>query len=300
MSKNLRQLTGRRFLTVTSFALLHLAAARFCAAAPEPTGTNGSTSSSKKHVAVLSAAAEPAANTSQGCYINILREAGFEARAITAEEVQEKKLEGIDIFIIGGGSGTAFNKSLGPEGGKIVQEFVRKGGGAMGSCAGGYAFVNGHNEALKYISIAKANTYDFANNRWARGEGVVEVSPADGHYRTLNMFYANGPLWTISPDQGSDHTVALAKYKGDIKKGDDPGGVMPGTPAILGGTFGDGRYVLFSAHPEFKKGLGNNPLVADAARWIVRGRLKPGEAIRFEDVFPDARKAEAGEAKPAP
>lgn len=245
---------------------------------------------SKKRVAVLSAAEVPGENTSQGLYIRILRESGFEAGAINADEVRDRKLEGIDIFIIGGGSGTAFNKSLGPEGGKIVQEFVRKGGGALASCAGGYSFVNGQNEALKYISIAKANVIDSQDGRWARGKGNVEVAPADDRYGSLTMFYANGPLWEISKEQGNDRTVALARFQGDVKKGDDPGGVMPGTPAILGGTYGKGRFVLFSGHPEFYKKMGNQPLVADAARWVTRGELKPDEPIRWDDVFPSYEK----------
>ena len=62
---------------------------------------------------------------------------------------------------------------------------------------------------------------------------------------------------------------------------------MPGTPAILGGTFGRGRFVLFSGHPEFHRKLGNNPLVVDAARWVIRGPLASGEKVEWRAVFPD-------------
>lgn len=247
-------------------------------------------SPAKKRVVVLSSAADPGANTSQGLYIKILREAGFDARAINAEEVREKKLEGVDIFIIGGGSGTAFNKSLGPEGGKVVQDFMRRGGGALASCAGGYSFVKGHNEALKYIELAQARCIDYENNRWARGAAEVAITPADNHFAPLKMYYANGPLWEIEKDQGADKTVALATFKDDVKREGDAGGVMPGTPAILGGTYGDGRFVLFSAHPEFHSKLGNNPAIVDAAHWVVRGKLKPEEKIEWKEVFPSYSK----------
>jgi glutamine amidotransferase-like uncharacterized protein len=248
--------------------------------------------SPKKRVAVLSSATEPGANTSQGLYISILREAGFDARAINAAEVREKKLEGIDIFVIGGGSGTAFNKSLGPEGGKVVQDFIRRGGGALASCAGGYSFVIGHNEALKYIELAQARCIDYQDGRWARGKGEVEITPADERFRPLKMYYANGPLWEIVKDQGADKTVALASFKDDVKREGDKGGIMPGTPAILGGTYGDGRFVLFSAHPEFHKKLGNHLVLTDAANWVTRGKLKPDEAIKWEEVFSSSGKAE--------
>jgi len=70
------------------------------------------------------------------------------------------------------------------------------------------------------------------------------------------------------------------------RKDDDDGSVMAGTPAILGGTFGGGRYVLFSAHPEFHWNLGGTPLIVDAARWVVQGPLKAGETLDWKFVFP--------------
>lgn len=237
-------------------------------------------------VGVLSASDEPGANTSQGLYIAILREAGMEAGPVSAEMVKAGALDKLDVFIIGGGSGTAFNKSLGPDGGAKVEAFVKAGGGAMGSCAGGYSFVRGHNEALRYIEIANAVCIDTEKGRWARGSGAVSITPETEGAPALKMHYANGPLWKITDVPGFGRTEALARFVTDVKKEGDAGGVMPGTPAILGGTFGDGRYVLFSAHPEFKWKYGNKPIVVDAARWVVRGKLREDEKITYEAVFP--------------
>ncbi len=238
-------------------------------------------------VGVLSKAAEPGKDTSQGLYLSILGKAGMQARAVSAGEVKGGALDQLDIFIIGGGSGTAFNASLGRDGGRLVEDFVRKGGGAIGSCAGGYSFVRGHNEALRYIEIANARCLDFANGKWARGKGCVEIAPEDPAAPVRKMFYANGPLWEITDEPGFGQVKALARFVTEVKKPGTPGGVMPGTPAILGGTFGCGRFVLFSGHPEFHRKLGNNPLVVAAAQWVVRGPLAPGETIEWRTVFPD-------------
>lgn len=244
-------------------------------------------------VGVLSASSKPAENTSQGLYIKILKEAGMDAGAVSAQMVKEGALEKLDVFIIGGGSGTAFNKSLGPEGGAKVEAFVKAGGGAVGSCAGGYSFVRGHNEALRYIEIANAVCIDTENGRWARGGGEVLIAPEAEALPPLKMHYMNGPLWKITDVPGFGQTVSLARYVTDVKKDGDSGGVMPGTPAILAGTFGDGRYVLFSAHPEFKKKYGNTPMVVDAVRWAARGKLASAEKITFRSVFPSMIPAEA-------
>ncbi|RYD68674.1 MAG: hypothetical protein EOP83_00340 [Verrucomicrobiaceae bacterium] len=235
---------------------------------------------------MLSASERPGPNTSQGLYIRILREAGMDAGPVSAEAVKRGALDELDIFVIGGGSGTAFNKSLGADGGAKVEAFVKAGGGAMGSCAGGYSFVRGHNEGLRYIEIANAVCIDTENGRWARGSGAVSIAPEGEGFPSLTMYYANGPLWKITDVPGFGRTEALARFVTDVKKEGDAGGVMPGSPAILGGTFGDGRFVFFSAHPEFKWKLGNTPMVVDAARWVVRGKLAAEEKISYEAVFP--------------
>jgi len=237
-------------------------------------------------IGVLSAADTPAENTSQGLYIRILKEAGMDAGAVSSEEVKTGVLTKLDIFVIGGGSGTTFCKSLGPDGGANIEAFVKAGGGVLGSCAGGYAFVRGYNEATRYFEIGNAICLDMGNNRWARGKGNVQVAPAAEGLAPLTMYYANGPLWKITDAPGFGQTVALAFYITDVKKAGDPGGVMPGAPAILAGTFGEGRYVLFGSHPEFYKKLGNNPMVVDAARWVVRRKLAAEEKIDYRSVFP--------------
>ncbi|WP_265594837.1 BPL-N domain-containing protein [Haloferula sp. BvORR071] len=246
-------------------------------------------------VGVLSASDAPAANTSQGLYIKILKDAGMEAGPVSAQMVKDGALDKLDLFIIGGGSGTAFNKSLGPDGGAKVEAFVKKGGGAMGSCAGGYSFVRGHNEALRYIEIANAVCIDTENGRWVRGSGEVMISPRGEGLSQRKIFYANGPLWKITDAPGFGRTEALATFVTDMKKEGDPGGVMPGTPAILAGSFGEGRYVLFSAHPEFKWKYGNTPMIVDAARWVVRGKLPEEEKINYAAVFPSMSEKAAKE-----
>lgn len=247
----------------------------------------------KIRVGVLSQVKEPKSNSSQGLYISILTSAGFEAKAISAEQVKQGGLDELDLFIIGGGSGTKFNTSLGQDGGQLVEQFVTRGGGVIGTCAGGYSFVLGHNEALRYIEVANARCIDTKDGRWARGKGNVQVIPSDDAFRPLKMYYANGPLWEIANEPGFGKIEVLARFNTDIHKDGDIGGIMLGTPAILAGTFGEGRFVLFSAHPEFYKSLGNYPLVADAARWVTHGQLREQEKITWQEVFPSSPKAES-------
>lgn len=272
----------RWFRTLTPVAILLLTLFAF---ATVGLAENDAKTNPPIRVGVLSSQVEPSKNSSQGLYIRILREAGMEAKAISGEDVRAGALDDLDIFIIGGGSGTKFNKSLGEDGGELVEQFVQRGGGVLASCAGGYSFVRGHYEVLGYVEIANAVCIDTQNGQWARGKGVVVIETGSAAKPTVKMFYANGPLWQITDEPGFGVTKSLGNFQTDIKKQNDRGGVMPGTPAVLGGTSGKGRFVLFSAHPEFHWKLGNPPLVVDAARWVVQGELSQGEEVNWQNVF---------------
>jgi glutamine amidotransferase-like uncharacterized protein len=59
-----------------------------------------------------------------------------------------------------------------------------------------------------------------------------------------------------------------------------PGGVMPNTPAIIAGTYGQGRVLCFSPHPEYTPGLGD--FIVKAVNWVAgkAGDEKGTEAQR--------------------
>ncbi len=67
----------------------------------------------------------------------------FDVRFLTHHDVLEGALETRDIMLVGGGDTYAMARSLGTDGARRLEEFVRGGGFYHGSCAGGYLVLRG-------------------------------------------------------------------------------------------------------------------------------------------------------------
>ena len=194
---------------------------------------------------------------------------GFVVRRIGAADVRDGSLAQFDVAIFPGGSMRGQARALQPTGRDAVRDYVRSGGGYVGICAGAYLASNNYDVSLR---ILDADVID--RKHWARGRGSVPIEftaqalaqfevPRSEH----PVLYVNGPIYARSEDPELPDFEVLAHYRGEVHKDGVPGGVMPGTPAIVVGSFGDGRVVCSSAHPEQTDGLG--PLVRQLIRAAV-------------------------------
>ena len=184
-------------------------------------------------------------------------------------------LDPFDVVVFCGGSGSGQAKSLGEAGAANVKAFVERGGGYVSSCAGSYLATSGYSWSLGLVA---ADTVDSAH--WARGTGPVDIELTAegktilGDYQGLqSVRYANGPLLgpAKNPRGVAPYTV-LAHFRSDMAK-KVPGGVMPNTPAMIAGTFGQGRVLCFSPHPEYTESL--QGMIARAVTWAAQRPLAP-------------------------
>lgn len=211
---------------------------------------------------------------------------GFELEVVTGPEVARGALDDVDVVLFTGGSGSAQGKALGELGREKVREFVKKGGGYVGVCAGSYLAMQGEEEFHKLRILAGRNlTGDF----WKRGSGALPVAIDDPNASAteLRLHYANGPVFAAEPVEGLPRYRVLATFAGEMWS-DTHGtheGEMPGTPAILATRFGKGRILLFSPNPVLgAEGVGHPELMLDALRWVAT----PGtvaKKLAFTDVF---------------
>jgi len=204
---------------------------------------------------------------------NLLRCLGdrdeFAFRTAAPAEFRGTALEACDVVVCPGGSGSGQSKLLEAEGRAAIQEFVRRGGGYVGICAGAYLATSHYPWSL---AILDAHVLD--TRHWARGTGsvVLEVSPAgrrllgiDGD--EVDCYYGQGPL--LAPGNRDDlpDYEGLATYGTEIAKNGAPSGVMVGTTAIAAGSFGQGRVICFSPHPEKTSGL--EAVIRRGTRWAA-------------------------------
>ncbi len=210
------------------------------------------------------------------------RSDGFVCNILKPADIQGGALAGQDVVVFMGGSGTAQGRALGDVGKAAVKEFVQRGGGYIGVCAGAYLALQGEDEFHKLRLVAGRNlTGDF----WQRGIAGLEVR-ADGR-PPFKMFYANGPIFTPVPTEGLAPYRGLATYVGEIfnkSKGTGPG-EMPGTPAVVASAYGAGRVLLFSPNPVLGgAGVVHEALMLDGLRWTAAGGAVADD-LRFTDVF---------------
>ena len=209
---------------------------------------------------------------------------GFRLRVTVPRDIRAGSLDDEDVVVFMGGSGTAQGRNLGDAGKQRVKDFVSRGGGYIGVCAGAYLALQGEDEFHKLRLVAGRNlTGDF----WQRGIAGLEVEAAGRP--PFKLFFANGPIFTPAPTPGLAPYVPLARFVGEIynaARGTGPG-EMPGTPAITASAFGAGRVLLFSPNPILGgRGVTQEDLMLSGLRWAgTQGGQPIGEDMRFTDVF---------------
>jgi putative intracellular protease/amidase len=193
----------------------------------------------------------------------------FFIERVKAEDIRAGKLAKFDVLIQPGGSGSKQGNTLGEEGREKIRAFVSSGGGYVGVCAGAYLASNDYSWSL---NILDAKVLD--RKHWARGHGPVEVAISDAGRKLLGVpdesvtiLYWQGPLLAPSDDPNIADYTRLADFRGDIAKPGVPNGVMPGTTAIASASFGNGRVICFSPHPEKTKG--QEPLLFRGIHWAA-------------------------------
>ena len=189
-------------------------------------------------------------------------------RAISAEDIRTGSLEQFDVLVIPGGSAREKALELGEVGMTAIRTYVHEGGGYVGICGGaflatshyewGLALVNVKPD-IRVVTIPGHGELSLA----ARGTGIVSMEMTNGgrmvfgeSWNTVDIMYAGGPI--VSPAERKDLAVfcPLAYYRTEICRYECQQHTMVDTPAIVASSFGNGRLVLFSPHPELTDGLG--------------------------------------------
>ena len=168
-------------------------------------------------------------------------------------DVRAGKLAGLDVLVMPGGSSMTEFDSLGTNGVAKMKEFMRAGGGYVGTCAGCCLLMDGPKK--------RARVFPW-NSSGSEGDlffPQFKLTPAGQKALGLGegphvIRYHGGPFMWPTSNRIEDAKVevwgtfnAEATFKGQLKKEKK----MYGAAAIIGGTYGKGRLFATSAHPEY-------------------------------------------------
>ena len=174
----------------------------------------------------------------------------IELTMLTGEDLQNGKLNGLDLLVMPGGSSNQQMKSMGPKGVKAVQDFVRNGGAYVGVCAGFHITLNRPERArlmpYTYFREAVGAKGDVQIDLSAEGAKLLDVAPGKRMVR-----YSRGPVAKEAQwNKGTCKTYAV--YTSSISPLGKAGVSFFNTPALIAGTYGKGKVIATSFHPEYK------------------------------------------------
>lgn len=164
-----------------------------------------------------------------------------------------------DALIYPGGASSTMGKTLNAEGREAIRKFVWNGGGYIGVCAGAYLSSRTYPWSLH---ILNAHVVDREHAHRGRATLTLELTP-DGqkvlgadYPAPIRCIYHNGPVLAPgSPSTGLSPMMPLIVYRSEITARGGKRGIMVNSPAVATGTFGRGRVVAVSPHPEQTPGL---------------------------------------------
>ncbi len=207
------------------------------------------------------------------------------ATPVDGEAVRSGALDSADVLVMPGGSSVTEAKSLGAEGREKVKDFIRQGGGYVGTCAGCCLLMepaNHHPDMLHLIpfkfgpSGGKADMSIAFNERATALAGIKKGK--------VSVRFSEGPvLLPSTPVEGASIEV-VATYDSDLNSmGEKERPSRAGCAAAVAGTYGKGRLFVFAVHPEYD--VDDHFLLKGAFRYVT-GRKK------FEWDYPQRRRGQ--------
>ena len=192
----------------------------------------------------------------------------MELKLIDGAGVRAGGLVGQDLFVMPGGSSSNEYNSLGLDGVAKMKDFIRDGGGYIGTCAGCCLMMDGPRRARVMPWNTLGSEPDlFYPQVSINAAGAKALGVKAGKHK---MRYHGGPFMraTTNVIKGASFELwgtvdSECTYNGRVSEKKR----MHGAAAILGGTYGKGRVFVTSMHPEYYESM--HYLVVGAIRYVT-------------------------------
>ena len=206
----------------------------------------------------------------------------LEFAMLDAADVRGGRLAGFDCLVMPGGGGFERYEDWGEEGCAKIRDFVRDGGGYIGTCAG---------ESVLLDEPKRVRMIPFKGDGvWERGglAAQIDLSPrfealtgVKAGKRTVS--YHNGPVAVPAEPVAGCRAEVVATFDCDGAPEQDAKHAMRGAPAAIWAEYGQGRMFVFAVHPEaWDRNL-------DLVRGAFKAVLGIEPAFRDKEIPPDAK-----------
>ena len=175
------------------------------------------------------------------------------ATPVDGAAIRAGALDDADLLIMPGGNSRIISKDLGGEGHKKIKEFLLRGGGYVGTCAGCCLLMQSDKSHTNMMNIipysfgvcgGKADINIAFNEKATKLAGIKKGN--------TKIRYSEGPVPRPVKAKDTNATaVVVARYAGNINPvGKKPRESFAGHPAAFACTYGKGKMFVFTVHPE--------------------------------------------------
>lgn len=183
-------------------------------------------------------------------------------RNVDLHRLQLDELMQLGTVVIPGGMAKTQASELGSVGRDVIREFVGRGGGYVGICAGAFLATK---DRADYLGILDAQVREEVVPVEGWGEVSLRRRPAGAVSLTMTkagvamcgpspngqpVWYSGGPIFQVSAGHHARGIITLATYGSETFALNVQQGTMIGTPAMLKCRWGRGQVIAISPHLE--------------------------------------------------
>lgn len=172
---------------------------------------------------------------------------------VDGEDMRNGALNSFDLLVMPGGMSGTIVGEMGPKGVENFKEFVRRGGGYVGMCAGNVILLEDEYRVAYGCGMIPYSRYGSAGDAMTSMTLTDEGAKALGMKKgTFDVWYSGGPIMFRRHDEVPDAKIETwGVYASNITN-EGWGARMVGNVSCIGGTYGKGRIAATACHPEFR------------------------------------------------
>lgn len=212
----------------------------------------------------------------------------YSVKLVTAFDIQGGKLSAFDLLVIGNERGANHAETLGEKGRVAIRDFIHNGGSYYGIGDGASLLLNGTQTSRS--GIADVVPFCEEPGKPDRGWAETSVRFKEAAFSKLGitgktkrtLLYWGGPVMVPSAPVPEANIEVLITFIGNMVNTVSGKKLAPmaGRAAMVGGTFGKGRLVLSSLHPEATEE--SQEIVCRILQYLTNRKAEP--------VYPDRKK----------
>ena len=184
----------------------------------------------------------------------VARSPDLDLTLVDSADVRNGALDGLDLFVMPGGSSGVIMGDLGHKGVENLKAFVRRGGAYVGICAGCVILLDDEYRIACGMGMTPYSRYgaysgDAMTSMTLTDEGAKALGMAKG---TFDVWYSGGPIMFRRNEEVPDAKIETWGLYGSNVTNEGWGAHMKGNVSCIGGTYGKGRIAATACHPEFR------------------------------------------------